>query len=112
MNPPEARSETRTSQSQTSIPRTSTSLPVPPMPTLPFGPQGPAGLTSVRHLIPVPLSSMGSLQTFDSALPCHSVWALDTSRRRHNAGGSRTAVSLISSFKLKLIDLVLLKLNV
>ncbi|CAL1291400.1 unnamed protein product [Larinioides sclopetarius] len=43
-----------------------------------------------RNIIPVPLTSMGSLHTFDSGLPCHSVWALEPSRRRHNAGNARS----------------------
>ncbi|KAG8184147.1 hypothetical protein JTE90_010189 [Oedothorax gibbosus] len=56
------------------------------------GPPPPLGLP-FRSLIPVPLTSMGSLHTFDSGLPCHSVWALEPSRRRHNAGGSRSSAS-------------------
>ncbi|GFQ84619.1 large proline-rich protein BAG6 [Trichonephila clavata] len=53
--------------------------------------QGPPPINiPFRNLIPVPLTSMGSLHTFDSGLPCHSVWALEPSRRRHNAGNPRT----------------------
>ncbi|GFU04198.1 large proline-rich protein BAG6 [Trichonephila clavipes] len=54
--------------------------------------QGPPPPINIpfRNLIPVPLTSMGSLHTFDSGLPCHSVWALEPSRRRHNAGNART----------------------
>lgn len=82
--------ETRSDSSpqvQTSTARV-TSLPIPP-----FTAQASPMMPAVRHLIPVPLSSLNGSGSFDSALPCHSVWALDTSRRRHNAGGSRTAVS-------------------
>lgn len=91
-NQAETRSETQTSDIPTSTTR-ATSIPIPP-----FGAQGPTMMPAVRHLIPVPLTSMGSLQTFDSALPCHSVWALEPSRRRHNAGGSRTGVVSILIF--------------
>lgn len=78
----ETRSETSTSQTQTSTSRIS-GLNIPTF-------TGPV-MPTVRHLIPVPLSSLSGSSNFDSALPCHSVWARDTSRRRHNAGGSRTA---------------------
>uniref|UniRef100_A0A2L2Y658 Large proline-rich protein BAG6 n=1 Tax=Parasteatoda tepidariorum TaxID=114398 RepID=A0A2L2Y658_PARTP len=80
----ESRNEANTDSSR-NVPRTTSSTAgtssngqAPPL-NIPF-----------RSLIPVPLTSMGSLHTFDSGLPCHSVWALEPSRRRHNAGGSRT----------------------
>lgn len=91
-NQSEARSDPPATQTQTSTTR---GVPLTGLGHA-FTGQGPSMMPAVRHLIPVPLSSMGSLQTFDSALPCHSVWALDTSRRRHNAG-PRTAVSSIFS---------------
>ncbi|GFU61628.1 large proline-rich protein BAG6 [Nephila pilipes] len=75
-----------TSDNRSNPPRTS----APSAPSSGSG-QGPAPFNiPFRNLIPVPLTSMGSLHTFDSGLPCHSVWALEPSRRRHNAGNART----------------------
>lgn len=90
----ETRSDSASPQVQTSTARV-TSLPISP-----FTAQASTMMPAVRHLIPVPLSSLNGSGSFDSALPCHSVWALDTSRRRHNAGGSRTAVSVQRYFEL------------
>ncbi|GIY32249.1 hypothetical protein CDAR_451442 [Caerostris darwini] len=79
---PSQSDETPTSNNQNSSPQRST-------PNATSGQEPPQINIPIRNLIPVPLSSMGSVHAFDSALPCHSVWALEPSRRRHNAGNAR-----------------------
>ncbi|KFM81440.1 hypothetical protein X975_03675, partial [Stegodyphus mimosarum] len=93
---PTAASNRDNSSSTQNEPSSGSSTTRGPMPNVPtFTGQGHPMLNiPFRNLIPVPLTSMGSLHAFDSGLPCHSVWALEPSRRRHNAGGSRTPAAV------------------